>query len=54
MPRDLSGDHVVDDLDHAADYFRLPVAVHLEWQGEVGVRSLVFHAMFCEFEYAER
>ncbi len=54
MPRDLSGDAVTDEEDHASDYVRLPVGVNLAWQGEAGPRELTFHVMFCEFEYDER
>jgi len=31
MPRDLSGDGVVDALDHRADWVVLPVRVRIEW-----------------------
>lgn len=36
MPRDLSGDGVVDDLDHRADWVVLPVRVHIEWSPHGG------------------
>lgn len=40
MPRDLSGDGVVDALDHADDYRVLPVRVRVRWRGASGQCSL--------------
>ena len=40
MPRDLNGDSIVDDLDHADDYLILPVRIELEWQGRFGARRM--------------
>lgn len=48
MPRDLNGDLVVDDLDHAEDYFLLPVLVELRWKGQNGERVHRVYAMLCE------
>jgi type II secretory pathway pseudopilin PulG len=39
MPRDLTGEGDVDDLDHAADYRLLPVLVRLRWRGAGGNAS---------------
>lgn len=39
MPRDLSGDLVVDGLDHSGDALVLPVIVRVEWEGRLGVRE---------------
>ena len=39
MPRDLSGEGDLDELDHAADYRLLPVLVRLEWRGSSGDAS---------------
>jgi len=39
MPRNLSAEGEVDDLDHAADYRLLPVLVRLEWRGASGNSS---------------
>jgi hypothetical protein len=39
MPRDLSGEGDIDDLDHAGDYRILPVLVRLEWSGAAGASS---------------
>jgi len=33
LPRDLSGDGVIDAVDHKDDYMILPVIVRVEWQG---------------------
>jgi hypothetical protein len=40
MPRDLNGDSIIDDLDHADDYLILPVRVELEWMGRFGPRRM--------------
>ena len=42
MPRDLSGDGVIDDLDHFADYVILPVMVRMNWTGSGGPMALEF------------
>ncbi len=39
MPRDLSGDNKIDDQDHAADYFILPVQVRVRWTSPYGPRQ---------------
>lgn len=39
LPRDLSGDQLVDELDHSADHTFLPVLVRLRWQGAFGPRE---------------
>lgn len=36
MPRDLTGDGELDDVDHSGDYRVLPVLVRLEWRGAAG------------------
>lgn len=38
MPRDLNGDSLIDDLDHADDYIVLPVHVQIRWRGDFGPR----------------
>lgn len=45
MPRDLSGDGVIDDLDHSGDYVILPVRVELDWQGNGGPAEVEFHSV---------
>lgn len=39
MPRDLSGDNLVDDEDHSASYFILPVQVRIRWRSPSGIRQ---------------
>jgi type II secretory pathway pseudopilin PulG len=39
MPRDLSGDHVIDAADHGEGYFILPVQVRVRWQSPNGPRA---------------
>jgi len=36
MPRDLSGEGEIDELDHSGDYRLLPVLVRLRWRGAAG------------------
>jgi hypothetical protein len=36
MPRDLTGEGDIDDLDHSLDYRLLPVLVRLRWRGAGG------------------
>lgn len=48
MPRDLNGDLALDDLDHAEDYFILPVAIELRWRGANGNRVHRVYTMLCE------
>jgi len=38
MPRDLTGDILMDSFDHAADYRVLPVRVRVTWTGPSGPR----------------
>lgn len=40
MPRDVNGDFLLDDDDHADDYLILPVEVIVRWKGRYGDRSL--------------
>lgn len=49
MPRDLNGDNVVDDQDHAGDYLVLPVRVQIQWKGRFGPRTYVLETMLAEF-----
>ena len=48
MPRDLNGDSIIDDLDHAADYSFLPVIVRLSWRGLQGPRVFEIHTALSE------
>jgi type II secretory pathway pseudopilin PulG len=49
MPRDLNGDSIVDELDHASDCMLLPVRVELEWQGLYGPRALSVSVLLADF-----
>jgi prepilin-type N-terminal cleavage/methylation domain-containing protein len=48
MPRDLDGDHIVDDRDHTKDYIVLPVRVRIEWRGRQGERAFEMSTMFAD------
>ena len=50
LPRDLNGDNVVDDQNHAGDYIILPVCIVVRWQGMFGERSLRMVTMLTDFE----
>jgi len=50
MPRDLNGDSIVDTLDHADDYYVLPIRVRVEWEGRAGQRSFEMFTILTEFE----
>jgi prepilin-type N-terminal cleavage/methylation domain-containing protein len=49
MPRDLNGDSLVDDCDHASDYVILPVHVSLEWRGDFGPRRFDLYTQIAIF-----
>ena len=40
MPRDLSGDQIIDGVDHGTDYNVLPVRIRIDWSGARGNRRL--------------
>lgn len=48
LPRDLSGDAIIDASDHAADYVLLPVLVRVRWMGRHGRRELRFFTQLTE------
>ena len=48
MPRDLNGDSMVDDLDHADDYLVLPIRVELVWRGRYGARRMSVSMMLAD------
>jgi len=50
LPRDLSGDLVVDAADHAGDYLVLPAIVRIEWRGRLGPRRFEMSTMFVDLE----
>lgn len=43
--RDLNGDGVIDEHNHADDYKLLPVTVRVEWDGKNGPQRLEFVAL---------
>ena len=49
MPRDLSGDSIIDDLDHSQDFIILPLTVRLEWRGSFGPRTYEIQTMLADF-----
>jgi hypothetical protein len=53
MPRDLDGDTLIDDLDHASDYRILPVLVRIRWKGPLGERTLDMYTMLAPVEAVE-
>ena len=50
MPRDLTGDSIIDAEDHAENYILLPVRVRIEWQGRVGPRTYEVLTMLADFK----
>ena len=52
LPRDISGDNVVDDQDHSASYFILPVQVRVRWSGSSGTRQYEMATQLCGFNKA--
>ncbi|MBI2901589.1 MAG: prepilin-type N-terminal cleavage/methylation domain-containing protein [Planctomycetes bacterium] len=46
MPRDLSGDGLVDGNNHAADYRILPVTVVVEWRSIGGTTRTTYRTVF--------
>jgi hypothetical protein len=50
LPRDLNGDLVVDDLDHAADHRVLPVVVEVAWTSGGGERRFRVETLLSQLE----
>ena len=50
MPRDLTGDSIIDAENHAHSYILLPVRVLIEWQGRVGPRRYEVLTMLADFK----
>ncbi len=46
MPRDLSGDFVVDALDKTKNHVILPISVRINWVGSAGESELEVTSMF--------
>lgn len=49
LPRDLNGDTLIDESDHAVNYEILPVMVELEWDTPLGPRRLEMHTMLAGY-----
>lgn len=54
LPRDLNGDSVLDELDHALDYLVFPVRIELDWQGRFGPRHMTVSTMLTRFRKGRR
>jgi hypothetical protein len=52
MPRDLSGDSVIDDQDHSGKYFILPVQIRVRWAGATGERRYEMATQLCIYTKA--
>ena len=50
LPRDLSGDMVIDAADHSNDYLVLPVIVRIEWRSRLGPREFEMSTMFVDLQ----
>jgi type II secretory pathway pseudopilin PulG len=50
LPRDLSGDLVIDGQDHSDDYLVLPVIVRIRWQGRMGPREFEMCTMLVDLQ----
>ncbi len=50
LPRDLSGDLVIDSQDHTGDYLVMPAVVRIEWRGRLGPRRFEMSTMFVDLE----
>jgi hypothetical protein len=49
LPRDLTGDELVDTYNHAGDYTLLPVVVRVVWQGPCGARQMEVQTVMTEY-----
>lgn len=49
MPRDLTGDGVIDALDHSDLYSILPVVVRVEWRGSSGPGTFEYKTILSDF-----
>lgn len=50
FPRDLNGDNIIDNKNHAADYIILPVGIKLEWKGKAGKQTFIIYSMFSKLK----
>lgn len=51
MPRDLSGDSIIDDADHAGDYAILPVRIVVRWSGMSGDHEYILTSTLCRYRW---
>jgi hypothetical protein len=49
MPSDLSGDGLIDAVDHAANYQNLPVIIRVRWRGVGGPGKVEFQTVLANF-----
>lgn len=49
MPRDLSGDNVIDDQDHGHGYFILPLQIRVSWKSPYGPRTYALATQLCHY-----
>src|SRR5262245_25745033 len=52
MPRDLSGDNVVDQTSHGGDYFILPLEIRVRWRGRSGTCHYELVTQLCPWNKA--
>ena len=45
----VSGDSMIDAVDHAEDYVLLPIGIDLRWQGSHGPRSMRLYTVLAEY-----
>ena len=45
LPRDLSGDGIIDSLDHSTDYVLLPARIRIEWKAAGAPAQVEFHTI---------
>lgn len=52
-PRDLDGNNLIDEADHAEDYRILPVRILVRWTGTAGPAEYELQTVLCEFRKSE-
>ncbi|MFT7678178.1 MAG: prepilin-type N-terminal cleavage/methylation domain-containing protein [Planctomycetota bacterium] len=45
LPQDLSGDGVIDSLDHSDDYLLLPARIRIQWKAAGAPAQVEFHTI---------
>ena len=51
-PRDLDGNSLIDEADHAKDYRVLPVRIQVRWTGSAGPAEYELQTVLCEYRKA--